>query len=80
MQDSGANVLRDAEECLPVSPVQSPKPGDVNPCVGDTLMRWYRLFVSSVEEDQWSAKAELPEGRLNNTQELRPRAQAEATR
>lgn len=77
MQDTGANVLRDAEECLPVSPVQSPKQGDVNPSVGDTLMRWSRLFV---KEDQRSAKAEIPEGRLNNTQELRPRAQAEATR
>lgn len=80
MQDSGANVLRDAEACLPVSPVQSPRQDDVNPSVGDTLMRWSRLFVSSAEEDQWSAKAEIPEGRLNNTQELRPRAQAEATR
>lgn len=65
MQDTGANVLRDAEECLPVSPVQSPRQGDVNPSVGDTLMRWSRLFVSSVEEDQRSARVEIPERRLH---------------
>lgn len=46
MQDTGANVLRDAEECLPVSPGQSPKQGDVNPL----CWRHFDAVVSAICE------------------------------